>query len=173
MKVIDNFLSEVDFLNLNAFLFGPLISWNYTDLKDLEIPDDNLASSHFYHIFHDHEGVSDRFYMLNPLIIKLKISAIYRIKANLDPYRGNEGYKGIFHYDFINSENQPSKNMTTGIYYANTNNGYTELEDGTIVESVANRMLLFPSNTLHRGVTQTDTKKRVVINFNFYTEEGG
>ena len=71
MKVIDNFLSEVDFLNLNAFLFGPLISWNYTDLKDLEIPDDNLASSHFYHIFRDHEGVSDRFYMLNPLIIKL------------------------------------------------------------------------------------------------------
>ena len=51
MKVIDNFLSEVDFLNLNAFLFGSLISWNYTDLKDLEIPDDNLASSHFYHIF--------------------------------------------------------------------------------------------------------------------------
>ena len=143
MKVIDNFLSEVDFLNLNAFLFGPLISWKYTDLKDLEIPDDNLASSHFYHIFHDHEGVSDRFYMLNPLITKLNISAIYRIKANLDPYRGNEGYKGIFHYDFINSENKPSKNMTTGIYYANTNNGYTELEDGTIIESVANRMLLF------------------------------
>jgi len=29
MKVIDNFLSEVEFLNLNAFIKSRLISWKY------------------------------------------------------------------------------------------------------------------------------------------------
>ena len=58
--------------------------------------------------------------------------------------------------------------MTTCIYYVNTCNGYTEFEDGTIVESVANRMAVFSSSILHRGVTQTDTKVRCVINCNWF-----
>ena len=58
--------------------------------------------------------------------------------------------------------------MWVGIYYLNTNDGYTELEDGTIIDSVQDRMLFFNSKLKHRGVSQLDTKERVVINFNFY-----
>ena len=36
------------------------------------------------------------------------------------------------------------------IYYINTNNGYTKLEDGTKVMSVANRLLLFDGSTSHK-----------------------
>ena len=35
------------------------------------------------------------------------------------------------------------------------------------VESVANRLVVFPSSMLHAGVTTTDAKYRTVINFNF------
>ena len=47
------------------------------------------------------------------------------------------------------------------------NNGYSEFEDGTKVESVANRMVTFPANVKHTGTSCTDEKTRVVINFNY------
>ena len=60
--------------------------------------------------------------------------------------------------------------MTVGIYYVNGNNGYTEFEDGTKVESVENRFVSFAGDLIHRGVNQTDTKERVVINFNYFCD---
>ena len=57
---------------------------------------------------------------------------------------------------------------TTAILYMNTNNGYTEIEDtGEHVNSIANRMVVFPSNIRHRVATQTDTQTRMVVNFYF------
>ena len=50
----------------------------------------------------------------------------------------------------------------------NTNNGYTKFENGTKVESVANRMLTFSANMKHTGTSCTDEKRRIVINFNYY-----
>ena len=50
----------------------------------------------------------------------------------------------------------------------NTNNGYTKFEDGSIVESVANRIVTFPANMKHLGTSCTDEKTRVVINFNYF-----
>ena len=49
-----------------------------------------------------------------------------------------------------------------------TNNGYTLFEDGTKVDSVANRMVLFEGNRLHTGATQTDERFRYVVNFNYW-----
>ena len=52
----------------------------------------------------------------------------------------------------------------------NTNNGYTEFEDGTKVESVANRFVSFPEKMKHRGTSCTDKKTRIVININYLME---
>ena len=60
------------------------------------------------------------------------------------------------------------KHWTTAIFYLNSNNGYTEFEDGTKVESVANRFVSFPSTLKHRGTSCTDENVRVVINFNYF-----
>ena len=60
--------------------------------------------------------------------------------------------------------------MKVGIFYLNTNNGYTEFEDGSKVESVANRFVSFTGDLIHRGVSQTDTKARVVINLNYFCD---
>ena len=56
---------------------------------------------------------------------------------------------------------------TTCIYYLNTNNGYTLFEDGSKIESVANRLVLFDANIKHAGTSCTDALYRAVINFNF------
>jgi hypothetical protein len=53
------------------------------------------------------------------------------------------------------------------VYYINTNNGWTEFKKGGKVKSVENRMLIFDSSLEHMGVTCTDQKSRVVINFNY------
>ena len=45
--------------------------------------------------------------------------------------------------------------------------GFCDSEDGTKVESVENRVLVFDSQLRHAGVPCTDEKRRVVINFNF------
>ena len=67
-----------------------------------------------------------------------------------------------------NTDEKKIAQWTTGIYYVNTNDGYTELKDGTIIESVGNRLVTFPSNMLHRGTSCTDEPMRAVINFNYY-----
>ena len=43
----------------------------------------------------------------------------------------------------------------------------TEFEDGSLVDTVANRMVSFNGKTQHRGSTHTNTKTRVLINFNY------
>ena len=68
----------------------------------------------------------------------------------------------------LNVLEEKLKQLTTSIFYVNTNNGYTKFEDGTKVESVANRMVIFPSNMKHIGTSCTDEKTRVVINFNYF-----
>ena len=67
----------------------------------------------------------------------------------------NSGY----HYDY--------DDMTTAIYYINTCNGWTEFEEGGKVKSVANRVIVFDSNLIHGGVSCTDEKTRILINFNY------
>ena len=57
--------------------------------------------------------------------------------------------------------------MKTSILYLNTNNGYTRFEDGTKVESVANRMVTFPNQMMHTGTTTTDSEYRLVLNLNY------
>ena len=104
--------------------------------------------------------------LASQLFQKLKPKEIYRIKANLLP-RTPEIKVNRFHTDI--QGNNGVIPYTTSIFYMNANNGYTEFEDGTIVESVANRWISFPEDTKHRGTSCTDEKVRVVINFNYLT----
>ena len=85
-------------------------------------------------------------------------TGFYRVKANLT-LKTSTPEKSLFHSDY--------KDMKTAIFYINTNNGYTEFKNGVIVNSVANRLCNFDSNLEHQGVTCTDEKRRVVINFNY------
>ena len=99
---------------------------------------------------------------MQPIIAdpRMNVRAIQRIKANLNP-RHHKIIKHGFHTD-VDYE------CNTAIFYLNTNNGYTEFEDGNKVPSVANRMIIFPSTVRHSGTTCTDAKRRVLINFNYF-----
>ena len=104
--------------------------------------------------------------ILIPLVNKIRFISLHRIKANLEPIKPDR-HISDFHYD-VHMDGRPCDFMTTGIYYVNTNDGYTEFETGDKVESVANRYVKFPSNIKHRGVSQVDTKVRCVLNLNYF-----
>ncbi|MAU64390.1 MAG: hypothetical protein CMC38_08660, partial [Flavobacteriaceae bacterium] len=54
------------------------------------------------------------------------------------------------------------------LIYLNTNDGFTELDDGTRIDSIENRLLLFNGNELHSSSTCTDQKRRVLISLNYF-----
>tara|TARA_R100000742_G_C4278572_1_gene101596 strand:- start:3053 stop:3559 length:507 start_codon:yes stop_codon:yes gene_type:complete len=56
---------------------------------------------------------------------------------------------------------------TAAIFSLNTCNGFTRLDDGTKIDSVANRIFFFNGSTMHNSTTCTDEPARFNINFNF------
>jgi hypothetical protein len=157
LKVYDDFLNPEDYENLRKLMMDDsLLNWNFSD--GINMPGDGKYQ--FCHIFyHRYQPRSEYWGGLIPMIERIDPSAIVRIKANLN-MRTPEIEEYELHTDVDDA--------ITSIYYVNTNNGYTRFEDGTKVDSIANRMLVFDSNMKHAGSSCTDELRRCVINFNYY-----
>ena len=165
--VNDNFLSQQDFETIRDTITAGEFQWSFSQYVDS--PNEESTPGQFVHTVYSGCVPCSQFYnSLVPIIEhKLGISALYRIKLNLQP-RLPEPFKYSFHSDLSHDfEEDVASHWTTAILYINTNNGFTEFEDGVKVESVANRLVMFPSNFKHRGITQTDEQTRIMINFNF------
>jgi hypothetical protein len=169
MKIIDvrdNFLDQEDFNKLQKLLLGQRFPWFFND-SILINPDNDIYDSQFTHMFfmisNGYEIIrSDFFDNLSSIIKKLSIDVLFRIKANLKTPTEKNIVSG-YHTDMPDAFN-----ITTAIYYLNNTDGYTIFKSGEKVESVANRMVTFPSSTPHSSVSCTDCKSRVVINFNYF-----
>ena len=167
MKVIDNFLSSYQFKIIESVMMGAEFPWYFNEGIIKESDEHYQFTNQFFYYEDDKDQyqASSLFSILEPSIELLGLTnssgKLYRIKANLNP-RTVFHRKGGWHIDFINDP--PFK---TAVYYVNTNNGWTEFKKGGRVKSVANRMVIFDSNLEHQGVTCTDEKRRVVINFNY------
>ena len=175
IQVTDNFLSPDQHKKLSNFLLKDgLCEWKFNDRKVSDKKNDNnydYQFTHLFYTFHSVTGIarhvtSKQIDILLPLVNRIKFISLHRIKANLEPIKPQREYS-VFHYD-IQKDGEPCPYMTTGIYYVNTNDGYTEFETGDKVKSVANRFVKFSSDIKHRGVSQLDTKVRCVLNFNYF-----
>ena len=175
MKIEDNFLDQEKFDELQALMLSDDFAWYYNNVVDTIKDVDKFQ---FFHIFYRDNSVctfyrynaptSNFIDQLNPILEKMgEDLCLNRIKANLLTKTSNI-IENRFHADLGFMSEEKQKQWTTSIFYINTNNGYTEFEDGTKVESVANRMITFPTNLKHRGTSCTDEKTRMVINFNYF-----
>ena len=176
MELIDNFLDQKEFDKLQTSMMGGEFIWLYNDGIDIG-PNDPEKNKYpkvddfmFTHLFY-FSGVmrSQDCGILLPIFEIINPISLWRIKANLLT-RTSSIDEQTFHIDNTDLEDSPEKlkHWRTAIFYVNTNNGYTEFEDGTKVESVANRMVTFSANLKHRGTSCTDEKTRIVINFNYF-----
>ena len=93
----------------------------------------------------------------------LEANHFLRIKANLYP-SSETLHEHKMHVDFDYSH-------CTALFSLNTCDGYTKLKDGTKINSVANRILLFDASEEHCSTTTTDTFARVNININYFTKQ--
>ena len=166
LVIEDNCLDQEKFDELQTFMMGKLFPWTYNDTIEYEGQKDRFMFNHIFYI--DGLPSSPICEKMEPIIKKLNVFALARIKANLLTRTPNI-VEGEFHIDIggISSE-EKLKQWTTSIFYMNTNNGYTIFEDGAKVESVANRMITFPANVKHKGTSCSDEKTRVNINFNYF-----
>ena len=186
IKIEDDFLPSSEWKKIEElFVPDPLglkpssRNWDFGIIEDPhlgnEISYDNYQLCH--HIYHASSPtigvnpiVSSSAHVIIPIFFS-KIDPIgdvfiLRIKANL-LMRTSEIIPHSFHTDYKITSNRYDK-VTTSIFYINSNDGYTEFEDGTKIESVSNRLVTFPHNMKHRGTTCTDKPFRMVINFNYF-----
>jgi hypothetical protein len=146
-----------------SILHNEAFPWNYNSYIVSQGDKRALDKHQFTHVFfrNSHEDIftSSHYPALSDLIEKINPSHLMRVKANLG-IKTSEHVEGGFHRD-------TNLNHNIAIFYLNTNNGYTKFEDGTVVDSIANRLVVFDSNLLHSGFSQTDKNTRCVINFNY------
>lgn len=165
-ELIDNFLSPNDFEIVQTTLNSPDFPWYL--MKSVASMDENdrlcekKYNYQFVHAFYGNHTVNSNFYSLviAPIITKLDPLAIIRIKANLNPCTDTIIKHG-FHTDY----DEP--NITTAVFYVNTNNGKTYFDDGSYVSSIENRLIRFDSRISHTGTSCTDEQTRCVININY------
>lgn len=160
IKIIDNFLPEKEFAYIQEAMMSAWFAWFYNDHVTFKEEDHLINNFQFTHAFFANYEKSNQYQLIEPLIRKINPTGLVRVKANLGT-RTEEHVEHGFHVDY------DVPNLTTAIFYINDNNGYTKFVDGKKVESKANRFIEFNSQKLHTGVSQTDTKARVAINFNY------
>lgn len=166
ISVVDNFLEPQDFVEIKSLLLGCNFPWFFNDGVVLSDKESDLTDFQFTHAFYkDYTICSPFFPSIDPIIKKIDPSAILRIKANLNT-RMDAIYTREMHQDIRGF------NGKTSVFYVNTNDGKTVFEDGTTIDSVANRLLTFDSTIKHAGTTCTNQKTRCVINLNYYPKYG-
>ena len=157
IKVIENFLKKDDLNNLKNQFFSNTFPWYFQDFK----VEKNDGDFQYTHLFFDNNRINSEYFdLIKSFLSLLNIKSIVRIKLNLTT-RENKIKKFKFHTDF-------DFNCKTAIFYFNTNNGKTIFKNKKEIESVENRIIIFPSNLEHTGTTHTDTNYRMVLNLNYF-----
>ena len=159
-EIIDDFLESSNFSELQNVFLGADIPWYYNKGINKPPSQNDLNDYQFTHkIFEDNIIHSEIFALTQPILNKLGVKGLIRVKANLSTKTDELSYFGI-HTD-------TTFDCTTAIFYLNTNNGHTIVGEQK-VESVENRLVRFGSQTPHMGSTATDAQVRVVLNFNYF-----
>jgi hypothetical protein len=157
MKIIHNFLDDTAFKEIQKIHFSNSFPWYLQN--GVNHPGD--GHNQFIHTFYKNEKISsDHFYILKPLIDKLKIKKLIRIKSNL-LCKTKKIIEHGFHTDFN------VKGIKTAILYLNTNNGHTIFKNKKIIESEENKIVIFDCRLNHSGTTCTNSNFRALININY------
>ena len=160
-KIIDNLLTQEDLSKLQQHMMGePQISWTYNPHVNTPGTSEPFDFQ-FTHTFYLNSRPVTAVNLVDPILMHLNPSALVRIKANLMT-RTNKLVIHDYHQD------HPYFDGKIAIFYVNTNDGYTMFKDGTKIESLENRLVIFDGNILHTGTSCTDQKVRCLINFMYY-----
>ena len=155
-QVFDNFLPEKEFEEYSVLLDGSVdMRYNPHVSNERKTTTDGF---YFYHRLYDATAPQSHLYetLCFPLLNKLNYVVPLSCRVNWFP-QTSEIYEHGVHVD----TNIKHKVL---LFYVNDNNGYTRVAKDTIVESKANRALLFDGILPHNSSTATDVHLRCNIN---------
>ena len=166
-EIIDDYLPQKEFQEIQTIFMetSPIhkenIGWIYTSTVADKNESKNWKYFYMNHMICFNSMVISPFFdYILPALNKLDVKSLIRIKCNLFP-NSEKVHEHDMHIDFDFSHKG-------AILYINSCNGYTKLEDGTKIDSVANRILFFDPSTPHCSTTTSDTTARFNINFNYF-----
>ena len=174
VKITDNFLHPEIFdwvyNNINDAGDGDF-TWTYLHSQD-KSQDNKPMLAHMLYMSNSF-FISPKFYTIAPILAKMYTHTVIKAKVNLttqttDPEMRLGGWHTDFDDCYAHFHEEWKNVVTTAVFYlSEDNDGYTELEDGTIVESKQNRLLEFPCHMKHRVMRHTKGPwERMVINLN-------
>ena len=157
--IIDNFISHIFLEDFVSTCLSADFGWYLNDV--VKNPNMISMNKQFAHTFFANGKLNSHYFsLLEPILEKLNIDQLLKAKINLTQ-KNNIIYEHGFHTDIKEPD------VLTAVFYLNTNNGYTKFIDGKIVNSVANRVIIFDSLLEHTGTTCTDEDYRLVLNLNY------
>ena len=160
IKVIDNYLNQEDFLRIKNTLESPNFPWYYQKNINDNHSEKDLDCYFTHYLFNQKNGQSSFYYIIKPILNKLNVKALIRIKSNLYPRTEKlEIHKPHSDYTYKHKG---------AIFYINTNDGKTILNKNKEIDSVENRLLLFEPHLSHSSTSTTNVKSRININFNYF-----
>ena len=157
MNIYKNFLPNENINLINQIMTSDSFPWYFRPTQVNNSTKDTPFLSHTF--FNNGDKNSNAFFLIEPILKKLKVKNILSIRANLC-------LKGSFHCDWHVDDFTKNLKHNTAIYYLNTNNGYTEFKNKKI-KCEKNKIVVFKADKEHRAVGQTDEPIRMVINFNY------
>ena len=161
----DNFLDPEQFGVIKRYL-GPGGHFTWELSPRINHNDQNNQDMYFATmIYHSYDGgwypniKKDPFQLITS---KLHIESIHRIKTNLYfPSKTGKVEKHASHRD-------TTFRHQGALFFLTTCDAPTTMADGTEIESIENRLLLFDPTSNHSSSSPTDAPYRTTINFNYF-----
>lgn len=162
IEVIDNFLSPLDFRKITTKVLKYDFPWYY--FNHVNYTNDSVGDYNFqfvHPVFHDCQSINSGVECIKPVLDRLNVTALIRVKFNLNP-RTSELIEHGYHVDNLHPASK------SAILYLNSNDGYTIFDGGKKVDSVENRLVKFDATIPHSGTSCTNEKRRIVLNINYF-----
>ena len=162
-EVIDNFLPQEEFDNLQKLVTGSDMLWHKVDQITTEHKKKEDFDFMFCHLLFEpniYPPSSSFFQYFAFLQDRLNCKSLRRMKLNLYPHTSEmRTHASHIDYDFEHKG---------CILSFNTCDGATVLEDGTKVDSVENRALIFDASKPHSSTSTTNARARYNLNINYF-----
>jgi hypothetical protein len=160
MKIYKNFLDKEKFKQIQDILTSTEFPWYLNTVLNEKTTSYNHQLAH---IFYANDKINSAFFnMLNSIKTKINWLTLLKVKANL-LQRTDKIIEHGMHTDYEKRKHK----IITGIFYINTNNGYTKFKNGEVIKSEENKYIEFDHFEHHTGTTCTDSDYRIIINFNY------
>ena len=170
IKVEKNFLDKQTLITLKDFILNEnnkgLPFYYCKEASYGKVDKKRPDNYQFYHTFYENGYPCSPFLeILNPILDRIKPAALLRVKANCTPRTNKINVHGM-HTD------TPAPNATSGIFYINTNDGFTKFKNNVKIKSEENKFVSFPAELEHSGSTHTSNDPlRIVINFVYFKSD--